>query len=306
MIHMKKEGEWLVGHLAEDAVSVGALLREQWRLPRKQVHLLFQHKEVLLDGAPVAQHAKAEAGQEIRLRLCPPEPLGLEPVDEPVDILYEDDHLLVANKPAGLLLHPTEPRHTKTLDHLIAGHFARTGVAAKVRHVHRLDQDTSGVVLYAKHALASALLDERLRERNISRAYIAFVHGAVKQDSGTITQPIGKDRFHPNRRRVSPNGDPAVTHYRVVERFAQAAKLECRLETGRTHQIRVHLSHLGHPLIGDTLYGGKAGMIGRQALHAAVLRFSHPFGEETMEVRSPLQDDLRRLEQALRQAPMRR
>jgi len=170
MIYMKKDGEWLVGHLVEDVASVGALLREQWRLPRKQVHLLFQHKEVLLDGTPAAQLAEAKAGQEIRLRLCRPEPLGLAPVDEPADILYEDDHLLVANKPPGLLLHPTEPRHTRTLDHLIAGHFARTGVAAKVRHVHRLDQDTSGVVLYAKHALASALLDERLRERNISRS----------------------------------------------------------------------------------------------------------------------------------------
>ncbi|NNV02079.1 RluA family pseudouridine synthase [Brevibacillus sp. MCWH] len=306
MIHMKKDGEWLVGHLVEDAASVGALLREQWRLPRKQVHLLFQHKEVLLDGTPAAQLAEAKAGQEIRLRLCRPEPLGLAPLNEPADILYEDDHLLVANKPPGLLLHPTEPRHTRTLDHLIAGHFARTGVAAKVRHVHRLDQDTSGVVLYAKHALASALLDERLRERNISRTYIAFVHGMVKQDSGTISQPIGKDRHHPNRRRVSSNGDPAVTHYRVVERYAQASKLECRLETGRTHQIRVHLSHLGHPLLGDTLYGGKGGMISRQALHAAVLRFSHPFGERPMEVRSPLPDDLLRLEQTLRQAPMRR
>lgn len=302
MLSMKKEGEWLVARLsgADAAIPVGNLLRENWKLPRKQVHLLFQHKEVELDGIAVAQHARGEEGQEIRLRLCQPEPLGLDPVSEPVEVLYEDDHLLAVYKPAGVLLHPTEPHHRLTLDHMVAGHFFRTGIQAKVRHVHRLDQDTSGVVLYAKHAWASALLDEMLRERNIKRTYRAFVHGQIKADSGTIKEPIGKDRNHATRRRVAPNGDSATTHYRVHERYGAATQVECRLETGRTHQIRVHLSHIGHPLLGDELYGGKTRQIGRQALHAHELRFGHPFGGQQIEVQAPLPADLLELENSLR------
>ncbi|MGG4494635.1 RluA family pseudouridine synthase [Brevibacillus reuszeri] len=301
MQDMKKEGEWLITHLrAEDAdTPIGNLLREEWKLPRKQVHLLFQYKEVLLDGEPVAQHIKGAEGQEIRLRLCPPEPLGLDPASEVPDILYEDDHLLIVNKPVGLLLHPTESHHHLTLDHLVAGHFFRTGLQAKVRHVHRLDQDTSGVVLYAKHAWASALLDELLRERKIKRTYWAFVHGRVSKDSGKINEPIGKDRNHPTRRRVTPNGDQAITHYQVRERYKTATQLECRLETGRTHQIRVHLSYIGHPLLGDELYGGKRDLIQRQALHGAILRFEHPFSQQVVEAQAPLPEDLLSLEKKL-------
>ncbi|MGZ0053284.1 RluA family pseudouridine synthase [Brevibacillus gelatini] len=284
----------------DDAIPLGNLLREVWKLPRKQVHLLFQHKEVLVDGASVAQHVLAREGQEIRLRMCPPEPLGLAPASEPLQVLYEDDHLLVVNKPAGMLLHPTEPHHHLTLDHLVSGHFFRTGLQAKVRHVHRLDQDTSGVVLYAKHAWASALLDEMLRERKIKRTYIAFVSGQMAKGSGKINEPIGKDRYHATRRRVTPNGDPAITHYEVKERYKTATKVECRLETGRTHQIRVHMSHIGHPLIGDELYGGKRDLVKRQALHAAVLTFAHPFGGEVVEVHAPLPLDLLALEKKLR------
>jgi len=130
---MKKEGEWLVTLLraADEAIPVGNLLREVWKLPRKQVHLLFQYKDVLLDGEPVAQHAKGIEGQELRLRMCQPEPLGLDPASMPLDVLYEDDHLLIVNKPAGLLLHPTESHHHLTLDHLVAGHFFSNGSASK-------------------------------------------------------------------------------------------------------------------------------------------------------------------------------
>ncbi len=298
---MKKDGEWLVAHLtaADAATPIGNLLREGWKLPRKQVHLLFQHKEVLLDGKAVAQHAMGQEGQEIRLRLCQLEPLGLDPVEKPVQVLYEDDHLLIVEKEAGVLLHPTEPQHRMTLDHMVAGHFFRTGQQAKVRHVHRLDQDTSGVVLYAKHPWASAILDEMLRDRVIKRTYVAFVHGKLAKDSGKINEPIGSDRNHPTRRRVTPNGDKAVTHYTVRQRYRSATQIECRLETGRTHQIRVHLSHIGHPLIGDVLYGGKRDGVNRQALHAESLQFDHPFGGATIEVRAGLPADLRELEKRL-------
>ncbi|WP_204516824.1 RluA family pseudouridine synthase [Brevibacillus fulvus] len=302
MIKMEKKGEWLVGNLgdAEAGMPAGQLLREQWKLPKKLVHLLFQHKDILLDGLSVGQHVITAAGQEIRLRVCQPEELGLAPVTHPLTILYEDDHLLVADKPAGILLHPTEPGHQETLDHWVAGHFQRTGIQAKVRHIHRLDQDTSGAVLYAKHALAAALLDERLRLRQIKRNYIAFVHGQLKQKQGTIDQPIGRDRHHPQRRRVSPHGETAITHFLVRQSWRDAALLECRLDTGRTHQIRVHLSYLGHPLIGDVLYGGRAEFgLKRQALHAERLRFLHPFGEQEIEVYADWPPELLELQQRL-------
>lgn len=304
---MKKEGEWLVAQLAAaDAdIPIGNLLREGWRLPKKQVHLLFQQKEVQIDGQPVPQHAKGREGQEIRLRLLAPEPYGVEPVFEPMEVLYEDDHLLIVDKPAKVLVHPTEPSHERTLDHMVAGHLMRSGIQAKVRHVHRLDQDTSGLVLYAKHAWASAILDEMLRERKIKRSYVAFVHGHLK-GSGTIREPIGRDRNHPTRRRVSPRGENAVTHYDLRQRFPGGSQVACRLETGRTHQIRVHLSHIGHPLMGDILYGGKASLIDRQALHAEVLRFEHPFGGQMIEVRAAMPNDLKELEKRLQEAPTRR
>ncbi|WP_400163719.1 RluA family pseudouridine synthase [Brevibacillus sp. TJ4] len=306
MREWKKQGEWLVTHLssADADMPIGNLLREQWKLPRKQVHLLFQHKEVSLDKENVAQHVPVQAGQELRLRLCPPEPYGVEPAVEPLEVLYEDDHLLIVYKPAGVLLHPTQPDHQGTLDHLVAGHFARTGVQAKVRHVHRLDQDTSGVVLYAKHAWASALLDEQLRLRTIKRTYLAFVHGHVERQSGKIDKPIGKDRNHPSRRRVTANGDTAITTYEVVERYRDATLLRCRLETGRTHQIRVHLSHIGHPLIGDALYGGKTKLIARQALHAYRLEVIHPFDRRQITAEAPLPADLASLKSTLANAPL--
>ncbi|USG63445.1 RluA family pseudouridine synthase [Brevibacillus ruminantium] len=301
MIPMTKQGEWLIGTIPDEVhdVPIGHLLREVWKWPKKQVHLLFQEKGLLLDESPIAQHVKVREGQELRARLCPPEPLGVEPAFGGLEVLYEDDHLLVVNKPAGVLLHPTEKHHQGTLDHLVAGYFQQTGLQARVRHVHRLDQETSGAVMYAKHPLASARLDEFLRERKIKRCYVAYVHGKLTQSSGKIAEPIGKDRSHPNRRRVTPGGDHAVTHFHVTQHFHHATKLECELETGRTHQIRVHLSYLGYPLIGDVLYGGKAELLNRQALHAFALRFVHPFDEEPREVFAPLPPDLRKLETVL-------
>lgn len=301
MIALEKSGEYLTGTLRmEDAdLAIGVLLREKWKLPKKTVHLLFQHKEVLLDGKPAVQHQLTCAGQTIMLRLCPEEPYGVEPLRADLAVYYEDDHLLIVDKPAGLLLHPTEPGHRESLDHLVAGHFQAQQLQTQVRHIHRLDQDTSGLVLYAKHGYAAALLDEQLRQRLIKRSYVAFVHGRVEQQAGTIKAAIGKDRHHPTRRRVSPGGEPAITHYEVLARYPQATKILCQLDTGRTHQVRVHLAHLGHPLVGDQLYGGKSLGIHRQALHAAKLELTHPFGGERIEVHSKLPQELLALEAQL-------
>ncbi len=301
MLPMIRDGEWLVGELdsPQPEVTYGALLRDHWGMPKKMVHLLFQHKELLVNDKPVLQHHKVLETGTIRMKACLDEDYGIVPKSAQLHILYEDDHLLVVNKPAGLLLHPTEPAHTQTLDHYVAGHFQKQGLKTKVRHVHRLDQDTSGAVLYAKHALAASLLDELLRQRKIKRTYTAFVHGKVDQEAGKIDAPLGRDRHYPSRRRVTPNGEHAVTHFQVIRRFSQATQLSCQLETGRTHQIRVHLSHMGFPLLGDTLYGGRQGLINRQALHAETLTMLHPFGEQMISVHAPWPVDLLQMQARL-------
>ncbi|UFJ42701.1 RluA family pseudouridine synthase [Brevibacillus humidisoli] len=301
MIIMDRQEEWLTGTLPGQvpAVTVGQLLREHWKLPKKTVHLLFQGKGVRINGEVVNQLQKIQPGDAVSLWACQPEPLGLEPRRGDLAILYEDEHLLIVNKRAGCLLHPTPSNLDVTLDHLVAGYFAEKGIEAKVRHVHRLDRETSGAVLYAKHALAAALLDERLRRREISRRYVAFVHGQPKQESGTIKAPIGRDRHHAVRRIVTSGGEQAITHYRILDRYRGGAQVECILDTGKTHQIRVHFRHLGHPLMGDVLYGGKTGLIDRVALHAASLQLNHPFGEHRVIVEANWPDDLLQLHDRL-------
>ncbi|WP_232696424.1 RluA family pseudouridine synthase [Brevibacillus daliensis] len=307
MIQMKKKGEWLTCTVGEQeaALSFGDLLRKKWAMPKKTVHLLFQHKEILVDGLPVTQVQKPKVGQTVAMRLCPPEEWGVEPIYAKLEVMYEDDHVLVVNKPAGILLHPTETENKnsqiQTLDHFVAAHFASQQLYSRIRHVHRLDRDTSGLVLYAKHAFAAARLANELEKREISRTYLAYVEGLIPEEKGKIDAPIGKDRHHASRRRVAPHGDKAVTYFEVVTRFKEATKIRCRLDTGRTHQIRVHLSHLGYPLIGDQLYGARKLSLlpDRQALHATSLTFVHPFSGERIQVNAPLPEELSALEKRL-------
>jgi 23S rRNA pseudouridine1911/1915/1917 synthase len=192
-------------------------------------------------------------------------------------------------------VHPVERHGTGSLANAVAAYYASTGQAVAVRHIHRLDADTTGPVLYAKNALAQISLDAAMREKRIARVYLAVVHGVPARGRGTIDAPIGRDRHHAGRRRVSPTGEPAVTHYETVRAWPEhnTALLRLRLETGRTHQIRVHLSHIGHPLVGDTLYGGRPSpRIRRQALHGESLAFPHPWTRETVRVEAPLPADL--------------
>lgn len=207
-------------------------------------------------------------------------------------IAYEDDFCLVVVKLAGMPVHGTSEGQRGTLAGLVAAYYEETGQACRIRHIHRLDVDTSGLVLYAKNEWAHQLLDEQMRAKEINRTYLALAEGKFNKRRGIINQPIGKDRHHKARRRVSPTGDAAVTHYTVLEQFNQAALVELTLETGRTHQIRVHLSYLGHPLIGDKLYGGSDKLLPRQALHGYKLSFHHPITTQFIEVQSPLPQDL--------------
>jgi 23S rRNA pseudouridine1911/1915/1917 synthase len=283
-----RRGEWLEIPLQHAATgSLDEWLLTHLSIPQKLIHKLMQEQGI------------RQKTDRLLLHLFPQESDEYKASWMDIEILYEDDFCLVVNKPAGLKVHPTHAGEELTLGNAVAAHYLHTGQFCKVRHIHRLDEQTSGAVLYAKNELAQLKLDEQMRSKSIQRQYIAFVQGIVKSSKGRINEPIGRDRHHPSRRRVSITGDPAVTNYERMETLPNATLLRIRLETGRTHQIRVHLSHIHHPIVGDILYGGDVKMIGRQALHGDILQFPHPFFQQKVEVEAPWPADLGELHRKL-------
>lgn len=213
------------------------------------------------------------------------------PTELPLTICYEDEYLLIVDKPAGMLVHPITSEHSLTLGNGIMYYYQNKQLPYNFHPVHRLDRNTSGLVLIAKLPHIQHLLS-RNDIKNIKRQYLALASGLITPEEGTIHASIAR---HPDsiiQRVVDEHGQDAITNYKVLQNFSQASLLELTLSTGRTHQIRVHLSHLGHPLLGDDLYGGSRELIGRQALHAARLSFAHPVSGEMIDVLSPLPPDL--------------
>ncbi|MEH7501792.1 RluA family pseudouridine synthase [Neobacillus drentensis] len=281
MLKTMRMGDWfqITVPLEWNGKTVADIFRQVWEAPKKLTHSFRMEGKVLVNGDPANWNIPLTQGSKVQFKLFEEEKLQITPIYINIDILYEDDHFLVLNKPPFMNTHPNDPKaDLNTLVNAVQYYLQSNGEIRNIRQVHRLDRDTSGAILFAKHALAGAILDNMLEKREIKRTYIALVHGVVKQSSGTIKEPIGRDRHHATKRRVSPTGQDALTHYTVlkVDKDKQQSNVKCWLDTGRTHQIRVHLSHLGHPLVGDTLYGGKP-IIKRQALHAAKIEFIHPF-----------------------------
>ncbi|MGO4532923.1 RluA family pseudouridine synthase [Paenibacillus sp. 2TAF8] len=288
----KRRGQWL--ELMPGKAVIGKEDRqaaaEQWLLSE------LEFPEKLLRQLKATQGVQL-AGDRLRLALFAVQPLDVEPRWSDLDVLYEDDFCLVVHKPAGMKLHPDGSREeqTITLDQAVASHYQMNGIETSVRHVHRLDEYTTGPVLYAKNAFALAKLDEAMRRKAIHRQYVAIAGGQIASDLRKIDVPIGKDRHHKQRRRVSEAGQDAVTHVDIVNAWEKATLVRLKLETGRTHQIRVHLSYAGYPLVGDKLYGGRPDPIGRQALHGEVLSFKHPLTGALIEVQDPWPVDFEQL-----------
>ncbi|MGZ6506475.1 MAG: RluA family pseudouridine synthase, partial [Tumebacillaceae bacterium] len=285
-MHFVKSGPWLEMRITrkQEGQAVATLLQTEIGLPVAVTQELFRTQSVVLNKEITLPEATVKPGDRLRCAMFPEEPYGIEPEMLPLDVLYEDDHLIVVNKMAGVKVHPNSAQETDSLMNALAFHYQMQGEQIKVRQLHRLDQETSGAILFPKHPIAQKLLDQMLAERTISREYWAVVQGVIKQKQGLIDQPIGRDRNHATRRRVSQTGKAAQTEYTVLERYAGATLVKAKLHTGRTHQIRVHFAHLRHPLFGDDLYGGDLSLIGRQALHARSLRFTHPITQEPLEI----------------------
>jgi 23S rRNA pseudouridine1911/1915/1917 synthase len=293
MIVTKKKGQWCEITIPEQwtTFTLDSLLRSVWKAPKKLVHSFRMEKKIQINGETPNWNNQLITGDKLQIKLFQPEEYQVSPTFLDIELLYEDDHLMIFNKPAYMDTHPNEPGQNDTLLNAAAFHLQTKGESLNPRHIHRLDRDTTGTVLFAKHALIGAILDRMLEERQIKRTYLAMTDGLMSKNKGTINKPIGRDRHHPVRRRVSNTGQPAITHFEVIKRLHKEKRtlIRCSLDTGRTHQIRVHLSDLEYPLSGDVLYGG-SNVFNRQALHAVKIEFVHPFTEETIVCHAPFQD----------------
>ncbi|TDT61828.1 RluA family pseudouridine synthase [Fonticella tunisiensis] len=270
-------------------------------LSRSQVQKLINDEKIKLKNKKVKSNYKIKPGDEISVDI--PEPVKLEVVPEDIDIeiMYEDDYIAVVNKPQGMVVHPAAGNNSGTLvNALLARCTSLSSINGVVRPgiVHRIDKDTSGVLVVAKNDEAHRSLSEQIKEHSVKRVYMALTEGIIKNDSGTISAAIGR---HPVERKkmavVTKNGRHAITHYKVLKRYKENTLIEARLETGRTHQIRVHMAYIGHPLVGDPVYGYKKQKykLKGQALHAAVLGFIHPATKEYMEFTAPLPEYFKEL-----------
>ena len=284
-----------------------ALARLAPDLTRSAAQRLLEEGRVLREGRPLRKNDKLQAGDVLALDLPEPQPVALEPEDIPLDIVYEDKDLLVINKPKGLVVHPAAGHWSGTLVNALLYHCrdSLSGINGELRPgiVHRIDKDTSGLLIVAKNDFAHQALAAQLQDHTLARTYVCLVVGGVREDSGVIDAPIGR---HPTDRKkmavTEKNSRHAVTHWRVLERFPGYTLLECRLETGRTHQIRVHMAYRNHPIVGDTVYGRPKPELGQDSkcLHARALTFRHPRTGETMTLTCPLPDYFTRLLEALR------
>jgi 23S rRNA pseudouridine1911/1915/1917 synthase len=279
-----------------------ARLFPQYSRNRLQAWLKTGH--ITLDGHSAEARHAVTGGEQVVLE-PPPVPDAAQPKAQrmPLKVVHEDAALIVIDKPAGLVVHPGAGQPDRTLLNALLAHEPRLAGVPRAGIVHRLDKDTSGLLVVAKTVEAQANLAAQLAARSMRRIYLAVVQGDPPA-SGTIDAPLGRDVRSRVRMAVTHRGKPARTAFRVVERFGHAALVECRLETGRTHQIRVHLQHIRHPLVGDTVYrrGTRHGIsFPRQALHAAELTLQHPSTGQAMSWRSPLPRDMKRLIQELRE-----
>ncbi|WP_155590157.1 RluA family pseudouridine synthase [Lysinibacillus cavernae] len=277
-------------------------LQSEWS--RSQIGNWISEGIITVNGDVVKAKYKVKAGDFVAIDVPEVEPLDVIEENLDLDIVYEDADVLVVNKPKGMVVHPAPGHLTGTLVNGLMYHCKDlSGINGVMRPgiVHRIDKDTSGLLMVAKNDTAHESLVNQLVNKTVTRKYIALVHGHIAHDKGTIDAPIGRDQKDRQKQAVVDNGKHAVTHFQVVERFGDYTLVECRLETGRTHQIRVHMNYIGFQLVGDPKYGPKKTIdFGGQVLHAATLGFDHPSSGEYLEFEAPLPADYEQLLNDLR------
>ena len=273
------------------------LARTVEELTRSAAQRLLEEGAVTLQGRPLKKNYKTTPGDVLEVVLPDPEPVDVVPQNIPLDVVYEDSDVIVINKPVGMVVHPAPGHPDGTLVNALLHHCgdSLSGINGQLRPgiVHRIDRDTSGLIIAAKNDKAHLALAEQLQDHSLARVYEAIAVGGFREDGGTVNAPIARHPVDRKRMAIDPrNGRHAVTHWKVLERFSGYTHIQCRLETGRTHQIRVHMASISHPLLGDVVYGNKKpypGLAG-QCLHARRLKFIHPSTGELVEVECPLPD----------------
>ncbi|MEK3901686.1 MULTISPECIES: RluA family pseudouridine synthase [unclassified Paenibacillus] len=298
--------EWIVAEdNARERIDKYVTEAMEDEISRSQVQLWISSGHVVVNGAPVKANYKLNEGDKVTVTVPEPEVTDLIAQDIPIEVAYEDSDVIVVNKVRGMVVHPAVGHPSGTLVNALMYHCKDlSGINGEIRPgiVHRIDKDTSGLIMAAKNDASHASLSAQLKEHSVTRRYIAVVHGNLSHDKGTVDAPIGRD---PHDRKLytvtEKNSKRSVTHFTVLERFGDCTLLELQLETGRTHQIRVHMKFIGHPLVGDPIYGRSKGTtMNGQALHAAVLGFVHPSTGEYKEFSAPIPADMEELLYTLR------
>lgn len=280
--------------------KVSQILKNHLKLSRGEMRRIKRCAGLMVNDQTVRLNSLVKEGDLIRVNLQDTDDQPVIPQDIPLDIIFEDEHILVVNKPPDMLVHPLSYHVLNTLANGVIYHWQLQGHNSKFRAVSRLDKDTSGVILIAKSSYICHQLSAQMKNSMCRREYLAVVHNRITMDSGIIDFPIGRPNDNSLVFGVTPQGKEAITHFTVMQRFAGGSLVKLRLETGRTHQIRVHMRHFGHPLMGDDLYGGSLELIQRQALHSWRLEFYHPVTKEHIRLEAPLPADITSLIQKLK------
>lgn len=282
-------------------LRLDAFLSADGGLTRSQAARLIEEGRVCVNGRAAAKSARLTGGETVTVDIPEVRDTALVPQDIPLDVVYEDEDVIVVNKPKGLVVHPAPGHPDGTLVNALLYHCgdSLSGIGGEKRPgiVHRIDRDTSGLIIAAKNDAAHLALSAQLKDHSLSRTYECLVTGSMKQNSGTVDAPIDRAPGDRKKMAVVSAGRRAVTHWEVIARYSGVTHLRCRLETGRTHQIRVHMAYIGHPILGDTVYGAKKpvpGLTG-QCLHATGLRFVHPRTGQVVELHCPLPEEFTRM-----------
>lgn len=289
---MKKQ---MIVNISAGKQNIKEWLEQQLVLSSRKLKALFKNKRIWINGKVAYSDNSVQNGDVIEIDLSEMGKDSTVPEDIPIEVVYEDAHMLAVNKKPGMLVHPTQTHTGGTLANAVKHYFLSKGLELPIRLVNRIDMDTSGLVLFAKSGEAHAALVKQLEQEDAYKLYLAIVQGSLENSKGLIDKPIGVDEENPIRRAVRVDGQKSVTEYEVVERLTDADLVKLRIITGRTHQIRVHMSDAGHPLLGDALYGGSQDKINRQALHAYQLRFTHPYEKRDIILQAELPEDMAQL-----------